>query len=56
MMQRASEGVRALYASLAEVKMALTYITDIIRELLDIFVKETAFDTGTALPLEALIS
>lgn len=41
-----------LYASLAEVEMAPTYIADIIRTLLDIIVEEAAFDTGTVLPSE----
>ncbi|PKO29896.1 MAG: TetR family transcriptional regulator [Betaproteobacteria bacterium HGW-Betaproteobacteria-9] len=39
-----------LYASLAEVEMAPTYIADIIRDLLDIIVEEAAFETGTTLP------
>lgn len=39
-----------LYASLAKVEMAPTYIADIIRDLLDIIVEETAFETGMTLP------
>jgi AcrR family transcriptional regulator len=39
-----------LYASLAEVEMAPTYIADIIRNLLDIIIEEAAFEAGIALP------
>lgn len=39
-----------LYASLAEVEMASTYIADIIRDLLDIIVEEAASEVGIALP------
>ncbi len=39
-----------LYASLAEVEMAPTYIADIIRDLLDSIVEEAAFEAGMTLP------
>jgi AcrR family transcriptional regulator len=41
-----------LYASLAEVEMAPTYIAAIIRTLLNTIIEEAAFDAGLALPTD----
>jgi len=41
-----------VYASLAEVEMAPTYIAEIVRTLLDIIVEEAAFDADIRLPDE----